>query len=329
MGIYDRDYYRREGPSLLDSFAVRGQVVKWLLAVNIGLFVVQLMTRQHPPGAEHIPPELRNLFPMPWTSGPVTDALVLDTTKVLHGQVWRLVTYAFLHDPGVGTNRSSFWTHIVFNMWALWMFGGMVEDRLGRGEFLAFYLAAAVAGGLAFVIGAQAGLNSTHCLGASGAVMAVTILCACYYPTMTVSLFFFLPMPIWVMAILLVAIDGFGLLGGGTERVAFAAHLGGAAFAFVYYRLHWHLTGSLPSLRAWKLRGARPRLRVYHAGEDEDTPEPAHMTAPVASADVDEQLEAKLDAVLEKVARTGQASLTDSEKQILLRASEIYKKRRS
>ena len=45
--------------------------------------------------------------------------------------------------------------------------------------------------------------------------------------------------------------------------------------------------------------------------------------------DLDEQLEAKLDAVLEKVARFGQASLTDTERQILFRASEVYRKRRT
>jgi hypothetical protein len=44
---------------------------------------------------------------------------------------------------------------------------------------------------------------------------------------------------------------------------------------------------------------------------------------------VDEQLEAKLDAVLEKVARFGKQSLTDSENQILMRASEIYKRKRT
>src|SRR3954452_1040714 len=48
MGIYDRDYYRKEGPSVLDSFAVKGQMVKWLLAINIAMFIVQLLTRNTP-----------------------------------------------------------------------------------------------------------------------------------------------------------------------------------------------------------------------------------------------------------------------------------------
>ena len=50
-------------------------------------------------------------------------------------------------------------------------------------------------------------------------------------------------------------------------------------------------------------------------------------TAP--KTDVDEHLEAKLDQVLEKVARHGQDSLTESERQILFRASEVYKRRRT
>ena len=68
----------------------------------------------------------------------------------------------------------------------------------------------------------------------------------------------------------------------------------------------------------------RPRLHVYR----DEPRQPVPVAAP-PSGDVDEQLEAKLDAVLEKVARTGKDSLTDNEKQILMRASEIYKKRRS
>jgi hypothetical protein len=52
------------------------------------------------------------------------------------------------------------------------------------------------------------------------------------------------------------------------------------------------------------------------------------VTAP-PNSDLDEQLEAKLDAVLEKVARSGQESLTENERQLLLRASEVYKKKRT
>src|SRR5262245_46703261 len=104
MGIYDREYYRREGPSFLDSFHLRGQVCKWLIIINIAVYVVQLLTR-------------RQLFPGVWLAGPFTDALVLNVDLVLDGQVWRLLTYAFLHDDGTGfPPQSGFYWHIIFNM---------------------------------------------------------------------------------------------------------------------------------------------------------------------------------------------------------------------
>jgi Family of unknown function (DUF6576) len=65
-------------------------------------------------------------------------------------------------------------------------------------------------------------------------------------------------------------------------------------------------------------------LRVYR----EEPQQPVHASAPPAS-DADEHLEAKLDRVLEKVASQGQNSLTEGERQVLMRASEIYRKRRN
>jgi len=314
MGIYDREYYRKDGPGFLNSLAQRGQVCNWLLAINIAVFVVQLLTRvkvAHGFGAFH------------WDPGPVTDALILDTGKVMHGEVWRLLTYAFLHEPSV-------WQHIVFNMLFLYWFGKDVEDLYGPREFLAFYLTSAVVGGLLFQIIAMIQGQDGLCLGASGAVTAVMVLCALHFPNRVILLFFFLPVPIWLFVVFEVAQDAFVFLGGIKTGTAVAVHLGGAAFAFTYYKMQWRLVGFLPSLRTWKMRGPRPRLRVFHAAEDEDTPQPAHVASqPLSQRDLDEQLEAKLDAVLEKVARSGQASLTDSEKQILLRASQIYKKRRT
>ncbi len=306
MGIYDREYYRRDGPSFFSSLAQRGQVCNWLIGINVVIFIVQLVTNR--PG---------------WSFGPVTEALILSTPKVLQGEVWRLLTYAFLHDPTI-------WQHIVFNMLFLYWFGKDVEDLYGPREFLAFYLVSALVGGIVFQVAAMVQDRPGLCLGASGAVTAVMVLCALHFPNRIILLFFFLPVPIWLFVVFQVAQDAFVFAGGIKTDVAVTVHLGGAVFAFAYYKLHWRLIGLLPSLRSWKLRGARPRLRVYHAVEDEEHAQPAHAASqPVASSDVDEQLEAKLDAVLEKVARSGQSSLTDVEKQILLRASEVFKKRRS
>jgi membrane associated rhomboid family serine protease len=314
MGIYDREYYRREGPSFLGSFTERGHVCKWLIGVNVAFFILQLVTQQNPeiargPGGE--------LIPVPG-SAPFRDALWLDAPAVLHGEVWRLLTYAFLHDTG------TLW-HILFNMLFLWWFGSDVEDIYGPREFLAIYLTSAVLGGIAFVLAWKTGSGGQFCLGASGAVMAVLVICALHYPGRLIYLFFFLPVPIWLFVVFLVAQDAFGLLSPGhAGNTAVTVHLAGAIFAFIYYKRHWRLLPLWSQLRSFLRQRTRPRLRVYR----EEPRQQATVTAP-PDAGSDDQLEAKLDAVLEKVARFGQSSLTPSEQQILLRASEVYRRRRT
>jgi membrane associated rhomboid family serine protease len=305
MGIYDRDYYRREGPSFLGSFADRGRVCKWLIALNVVAFIVQMVTREAGPygGVE---------------DGWFTQLFLLDVDKVLHGEVWRLLTYAFLH------STASVW-HILFNMLFLWWFGSDVEDLYGPREFLAFYLTAAAAGGAAFVLAALAHFSppGAQCLGASGAVTAVLVLCAFHFPSRIIYLFFILPVPIWAFVVFAVAMDAFVFLGGMQTGTAVSVHLAGAAFAFAYHKLHWRLTALVPGLRAWQRRRAQPRLRVYRE-EEAQTPVTVAATAPPD----DEQLEARMDAILEKISRTGKESLTESERQLLLRASEVFKRRR-
>jgi membrane associated rhomboid family serine protease len=311
MGIYDRDYYRRDGPSFLAAITERGKVCKWLILINIVVFVLQLVTRSF----GHASGEM--------SAGPVTDWLILETSKVLHGQVWRVLTYAFLHDPG------RIW-HIVFNMLFLWWFGTDVEESYGPREFLAVYLTAAVLGGVGFVVGNvlgyPEGMNSS-CLGASGAVMAVMVLCALHFPNRIIYLFFFLPVPIWVFVIFQVAQDAYGLLTGAGGGTAVTVHLAGAAFAFVYYKRHWRLLDILPSLNRRSFR-RRPPLRVYREEEPEEDAVSV-VSQPMPRELVDEHLEAKLDAVLEKVAKHGQENLTPSEREILQRASEIYRRKRT
>src|SRR5207245_10743468 len=78
-----------------------------------------------------------------------------------------------------------------------WWFGSDVEDIYGSREFLAIYLLSAVLGGLAFFLTALAGLNDGRpCLGASGSVTAIMVLCALHYPPRVILLFFIAPVPI-------------------------------------------------------------------------------------------------------------------------------------
>lgn len=298
MGIYDRDYYRGEGPSYLDRLIPSGQVCKWLIVINAAVFLLQVMTS-------------RTLL--------VTNALILDTSLVFDGQVWRLLTYAFAHDP------YNLW-HIVFNMLFLWWFGSNMESMYGPREFLSFYLVAALLGGVTFAIQDRLGDSSAQCLGASGAVTATLVLFAFHFPRQLIYVFFFIPVPIWAFVVFQVGRDLMVFLSGEETRTAVSVHLAGAAFGALYFKNGWHLTSLLNVIRTKISRKPEPRLRVYDPEEEQER-EPVAVSA--AHGDLDEHLEAKLDAVLEKVARTGQGSLTEKERQILLRASEIYKRKRS
>lgn len=314
MGIYDRDYYRREGPSFLASLGDGGKVCLWLIAINVVLYVLQLITYSIP-GYDDLG------YPMSPRSF-VTDWLILDTSKVLHGQVWRLFTGAFLHDPNN-------WMHIFFNMLFLWWFGHEVENIYGPKEFLAFYLAAALLSSLAYLLWQVVTGDHSRMLGASGAVSAVVVLFAMHYPHRRILMFWVVPVSIWLFVVFMVAKDLYVFLRDPDPVVAVTAHLGGAAFGFLYYRQQWRVLNWVPDFAGLKRARARPRLRVYR-GDDNAAPEPVSSSAPAAPPDVlvDEQLEAQLDAVLAKMNRTGKDSLTESERDILMRAAEIYKRRR-
>lgn len=321
MGIYDRDYYRREGHSFLGSFAERGTICKWLIGINVVCYIIQMVTL---PTRGHFD-FYSGVTTDPY--GPFTSAFFLNAEDVFHGQIWRLLTHAFLHSTDTPY-------HILFNMLFLWWFGSDVEDIYGPREFLAFYLVSAVAGGIAFVLTALGGMAGesyaySNALGASGAVTAVMVLCAIHYPKRIIYLFFFLPVPIWLFVVFEIAQDSFTLLRGLNTGTAVTAHLGGAVFAYAYYKLHWRLMDIVTELKAWRKRRSQPRLRVFRA--EEERPSPVGVTAtppPPQSRFDDEQLEAKMDAVLEKISRVGKENLTESEKEVLRRAAEVFKRRR-
>lgn len=318
MGIHDRDYYREDEGGFFANISRTGQVTKSLIAITVVAFVIQLVTmpKHGVPGG-----------------GPFTEWLELVGNKVLQGEVWRLVTCGFLHD-------TSDPLHIIFNMLILYFVGRELEERHGGREFLAFYLIALVVASLAFMGVAALKFNqtslATRVVGASGAVTAALMLFILHDPKRKVLLFFVLPMPIWVLGVIFVGYDLIGFFsrpaeGEFAKHTAFAAHLGGAAFGALYYYSRLRITALLPGGASKAAQRAQPRLRVRREEDDNepDLPEPPEpLPPPKSEPDVDEHLEAQLDAVLAKVAKNGQGSLSSAERAILHRASEVYRRRR-
>jgi membrane associated rhomboid family serine protease len=309
MGIQDRDYYR-EGPSFLDRVGAQGATV-WLIAVTCGVFFGQMFTGV-------------------WRS-PLVFYGAYDPRLILDGEVWRLLTAVFLHG-GIG--------HLFFNMLILFWAGQRLEEMYGAREFVLFYLLAGVGANVLFLAAQSAGVaQMSRAIGASGAVTAVLVVFACHFPHAQVRLYFLIPMPVWLVTVLCIGADVvFGMsalpdlrVAAGGARIAYFGHIGGAVFGLLYFQTgirFGRVFDRRPRTRV------RPKLRVVVPPVEEDVPEPvgapvnkAAPPLPPAGA-ADEQLEAKLDAVLAKVAKHGQASLTAEEREILVKASELYKKRR-
>jgi membrane associated rhomboid family serine protease len=307
MAIQDRDYYRNEGPSIFDSLMPSGLVCRWLIGINIAVFILQGLAQFAAPGHG---------------AGVVTDWLILDVNAVLNGQIWRLLTYAFLH------STDGYLLHIIFNMLFLWWFGSDVEQLYGRKEFLAIYLLSAFLGGVAYEAWGLTQVRPGPCLGASGAVTTMLVLCALHYPRRVIYLFAIAPIPIWLFAVFNVLRDAFGFLGLGDKGVAFSVHLAGAAFAVAYYNWQRSIVEVVGGFLWWKTRHPRVRLKLFEPDVNKEEPVAVSATSTPAAA-VDEHLEAKLDAVLEKIAKSGKDSLTQKEQEILQQAAQMYKRRRT
>jgi membrane associated rhomboid family serine protease len=234
---------------------------------------------------------LQNMSPQ------VTNWLSLSLTDLKSFQVWRLVTYGFCHDV-------SGLTHLFFNMIVLWMFGRMVESIYGSKEFLSFYLVGVVISGLCHV-GMQLGQGiPAGVVGASGGVMSVVFLTAMHFPRMKVYLMLIIPVPLGVLAVGYAFFDLVGTFSPTGSNVAHAAHLGGAAFGVAYRYYNWRVFPTISRLfspMSFRLPKRKSKVRLY-------TPPKKEM---------DDQV----DAILEKIHRSGEASLTDKERKILMDAS--------
>ncbi|WP_233841319.1 rhomboid family intramembrane serine protease [Dyella sp. 2HG41-7] len=191
-------------------------VTLYLLIANIAVFVLQRMV------GEVI---VAHFALWPW--GPDRLEQLSDGSVVAVGfRVWQLVTYAFMHGG---------YQHIFFNMFALYMFGGQIEDTLGPRNFTLYYFVCLLTAALTQLLVVNYfthGFEPT--LGASGAIFGVLLAFGMLYPNEKLLPFFLpIPIPAWLFVI------GYGVVelvlgvGGWQANVAHFAHLGGMLGGFL------------------------------------------------------------------------------------------------
>ena len=144
---------------------------------------------------------------------------------------WQLVSYSFLHGSVL---------HIAFNMFALYMFGGMVERVFGTRRYLMYYFACVVSAALTQLVFAALSGGVYPTVGASGGVFGLLLAYALYFPNNRVMLLFPpIPMRARTFVLFYAAIELFLGVTGTQEGVAHFAHLGGMIGGFALLR-YWH-----------------------------------------------------------------------------------------
>ncbi len=181
----------------------------------------------------------------------------LQPDLVLHRfYLWQLVTYLFLHGG---------WFHIIFNMFALWMFGCDLESKWGSRKFLVYYFLTGAGAGLLDVV-----LNSifrpgipTATIGCSGAVYGLLLAYGMLFPERIIYLYMVIPLKAKWFVVGMGAIEFISSFGDTGSGVSHFAHLGGMLFGFLYLR-GW----SLPyrwqhQYQEWRRAELRKKFVVY------------------------------------------------------------------
>ncbi len=172
--------------------------VRMIIAWNIIFFLVQFM------------------------SAGLLSPLLLSRDGVMHGKIWQLATYMFLHGGPF---------HLIINMLILWMFGSELEHLWGTRRFVKYYFFTGVGAGIVTVL-----TSASPTLGASGAIFGILLAYGLTFPDRPVLLYFLFPIKAKYFVIILGLIDLFAALSGSNDNVAHTAHLGGLLFGWVYLK---------------------------------------------------------------------------------------------
>ncbi|MDR1270963.1 MAG: rhomboid family intramembrane serine protease [Planctomycetaceae bacterium] len=317
MGFQDRDYNRYEPYN--DDGYIRPRkgkggslsITLYLIIINFGLWLINGLVFAE------------NNF--------LTGILAIVPGTLEVPQLWwKFLTYGFVHSP------NDFW-HIGGNMLGLVMFGygvmlGLgpggvgffrgenIENRLGRAEYLLFYLLTIIFSGIIYSV-----FNpGTGCLGASGGVTGIVILYALFYPTKTLLFWGILPLPMWAIGLIIVFMDAGGASGVGEGGIAYIAHLAGAGFALLYYLFFAQYRRKITDgFTGWGILGKifqrKPKLHLY---KEKDS---ANQEMKSEKSEKDDEFEKRLDEILGRYGKVGEAGLTKEEREFLQHASKKYR----
>ena len=238
--------YTRYPSSRSSFFGYFPPGVKWLLIVNVGMFLLMYL------GGSRFAADFRVLALAP--------AAVVGSFAI-----WQLVTYLFLHGS-IG--------HLLFNMLSLWMFGSPLEGAWGTRRFLKYYFICGIGAGICDVAANAAfGTWYTRTIGASGAIYGLLLAFGVIYPNQTVLMNFLFPIRAKYLVMIYGAIALLSAM-GENNGVSNIAHLGGMLFGYIYLKVRFPTVGFdlgriRTSYNTWRLQRAKRKFQVYMKKQDD------------------------------------------------------------
>lgn len=244
---------------------------------------------------------------------------------------WQLFTYMFIHAD---------FSHILFNMLALWMFGLELEHLWGSKKFFTYYTLCGLGGGIAhLIINPLLGGGMAPLVGASGAIFGLLIAFGLLFPDRPIYLYFFIPMRAKYFIALYIALEFFLLSSGTRDGIGRLAHLGGALVGIIYMLIDVGGPAIMANFRSAKSRNRwnEPRTRSPFRRREAIEEEPieaeyqevgARAARHESGSGVRIITQSDIDAILDKIAAKGYGSLTNEEREILFEASRKMDERK-
>jgi membrane associated rhomboid family serine protease len=290
------------------GFSVFPPVIKNLLIINVAVFFVQMIANNLMLGGKPLWYVLNMWFAL----NPLSEGY--------NFQIWQLITYQFMHGG---------FSHILFNMFALWMFGMEIENYWGPKKFLIYYLLCGVVAGLfQLFLTPLLGSSPAVTIGASGAVYGVLIAFGLMFPDRYIFLYFLVPVKAKYLIGFLIVLE-FMLVDSAQTNVAHLAHLGGALAGFLFILFDKNI--DVPLKRILNISsGHRSESKFQNpfSGLSDkfkrrsSNIEDANYYDINQKKDNEEISQAEIDAILDKISQSGYQNLTEREKKILFEASK-------
>jgi membrane associated rhomboid family serine protease len=329
--------YRRPG---FGGFSLFPPVIKYLLISNIAIFLLQhFFFAALKAGSVNIGDEFVKNFALFGINSPFF-------------RPWQIFTYMYLHGS---------FSHLFFNMFALWMFGLELENLWGSKKFLLYYTICGLGAGIANLFLAPLFTTippNVPTVGASGSIYGVLVAFGYLFPNRHIYIYFMIPIKAKYLVILYMAIEVFSVASQSATGIAHIAHLGGAVVGFVYLfytEKHSRMnlfkfgdTGNLSGLfsgfnkkKQDSPKSSAPWKKEPPAKSSAGTPKKNSAAKEVYSAnknsayeDVNDhkyendmrrkekEAQVKIDDILDKLSANGYSSLSEEEKRVLFHESK-------